>query len=157
SSWDRIKPGVSVLDVPVGGLTPDEAQAQIRPRALAILDQPLQIQLDGSTWTTSARQLGVDLDPQVLAHNPYAVCRESAPNTALAEQLTALRVGYQINVAGEANGSMVDALVKRIAQQVDKTPRSAELQVHDDGSLGYATSEPGLKLDQPTSRAAIAQ
>jgi Putative peptidoglycan binding domain len=116
SSWNRIKPGVFVLDVPVGGLTTEEAQQQIAPRALAILDQPLQIQLNGSTWSTSARQLGVALDPQVLARNAYAVGRESSPAQALEEQLKALQSGHQVNVAGEVNGMMVDALVKRIAQ-----------------------------------------
>jgi vancomycin resistance protein YoaR len=157
SSWERVKPGVSVLDINLGGLTEKEAEQQIAPRALAILDQPLQIQLNGSTWTTSARQLGVNLDPEALAHNAYAVGRNASPTQAIREQLHALRDGYQIPVAGQVDGSMVDALVKRIAQQVDKAPRSADLQIEDDGSLKYTTSEPGLQLDQGTSRTAIAQ
>jgi hypothetical protein len=49
SSWNRVKPGVAVLDVNLGGLTLDQAQAQLAPRALAILDQPVQIQLDQSS------------------------------------------------------------------------------------------------------------
>jgi vancomycin resistance protein YoaR len=156
-SWNRVKPGVSVLDVPVGGLTIDEAQARIAPRALAILDQPVQVQLDNTTWTTSARQLGVSLDPAVLARNAYAVGREGPFQQALTSQLDALRSGYQVPVVGLADGAMLDALVQRIAQQVDKTPRAAELSIQDDGSLSFTTSATGMQLDRSTSRAAIAQ
>src|SRR6476660_1875588 len=79
SSWNRIKPGVAVLDVELGGLTVDQAQAQLTPRAVAILDQPVQVQLDQATWTTSARQLGVRLDPGDLAVAAYAIGRDGAP------------------------------------------------------------------------------
>ena len=79
SSWNRVKPGVTVLDVNLGGLTLDQAQAQLAPRALAILDQPVQVQLDQSTWSTSARQLGVHLDADDLAAAAYAVGRDGSP------------------------------------------------------------------------------
>jgi vancomycin resistance protein YoaR len=157
SSWNRIKPGVSVLDVPVGGLTIDEAQARIAPRALAILDQPLQVQLGTTTWTTSARQLGVALDPAALARNAYAVGRDGSVAQTLEVQLETLRGGYQVPVVGQADGAMLDALVQRVAQQVDKAPRSAELSIQDDGSLRFTTSAMGVQLDRATSRAAIAQ
>jgi vancomycin resistance protein YoaR len=157
ASWDRVKPGVSVLDVPVGGLTIEQAQARIAPRALAILDQPLQVKLDDKTWTTTARELGVGLDPFALAHAAYAVGRDGSPIRAFQLQLEALRDGYPVSVVGQADGAMLDSLVGHIAQQVDQAPRTAELTINDDASLGFTTSEPGLQLDQGSSRSAIAQ
>jgi len=157
ASWSRIKPGVSVLDVPVGGLTLDEAQAQIAPRALAILDQPLQVQLDQSTWTTTARQLGVRLDPAELAHTAYGVGRDGSPSQVLEAQAAALRTGYQVPVVGQADGAMLDALVQRIADQYDRKPVAAHLTIGDDGALDFGASQPGVQLDRDTSRAAIAQ
>jgi vancomycin resistance protein YoaR len=157
ASWDRVKPGVSVLDVPVGGLTVADAQERIAPRALAILDQPVQVQLDDKAWTTSARQLGVGLDAAALAQAAYAVGREGSPTQALQVQMDALRTGYQVAVIGQADGAMLDSLVQRIAQQVDRAPRAADLSINDDASLGFTTSEAGLQLDQPSSRASIAQ
>jgi vancomycin resistance protein YoaR len=156
SSWSRIKPGITVLDVDLGGLTMDQAQAQLAPRALAILDQPVQVQLDQSTWTTSARQLGVRLDPQDLAAAAYAIGRDGTPLIQLQAQVTALQTGVDIPVISQADGSTVDAFVRRIAQQVDRPARSAQLAIGDDGKLTYVSSEPGMQLDQPTSRAAIA-
>jgi vancomycin resistance protein YoaR len=156
SSWNRVKPGVSVLDVPVGGLTLEQAQTQIAPRALAILDQPVSVQLDQQTWTTSPRQLGVRLDAAELASAAYAVGRESSPAQALESQISALRIGYQVPVLGQADGAALDALVQQIAQQVDRSPRSAGLSIKDDGSVDFSASQPGLQLDQTSSRAAIA-
>lgn len=157
ASWNRIKPGVAVLDVPVGGLTLQEAQERLAPRAVAILDQPVQVQLDQGNWTTSARQLGVQLDPADLAHNAFAVGRDGPPLTALKSQLEVLRYGAEIPVVGQADAAQLDALVRQVARQLDRPVRDARLVVNDDGSLEYTTSEPGLEVDQAASRAAIAQ
>ncbi|MBV9578825.1 MAG: VanW family protein [Chloroflexi bacterium] len=157
SSWNRVKPGVTVLDVNLGGLTLDQAQAQLAPRALAILDQPVQVQLDQSTWTTSARQLGVHLDPNDLATAAYAVGRDGTPLVELQAQVTALQTGVAVPVIGQADVSEVDALVQQIAQQVDTPAQSAQLTIQDDGTLNYVSSQPGMQLDQATSSAAIAQ
>jgi vancomycin resistance protein YoaR len=157
SSSNRVKPGVTVLDTNLGGLTLDQAQAQLAPRALAILDQPVQIQLDQSTWTTSARQLGVHLDAQDLASAAYAIGRDGSPFVELQAQVTALQAGVSVPVIGQADAAMVDDLVQRIARQVDRPARTAQLAVADDGTLTYVTSEPGLQLDQASARAAIAK
>jgi vancomycin resistance protein YoaR len=157
ASWNRIKPGVAVLDMPVGGLTPDEAQARLAPRALAILDQPLQVQLDQGSWTTSARQLGVRLDPVDLAQSAFEVGRDAAVLPALKSQLEVLRDGTTLAVVGQADAGQVDGLVRQIARQIDRPPRDARLVLNEDGNVEFNTSEVGLQLDQATSRLAIAQ
>jgi vancomycin resistance protein YoaR len=157
ASANRVKPGVQVLDVPVGGLTLQEAQARLAPRALAILDQPVSIQLNTQTWTTSARQLGVRLDPVELATAAYKVGRAEEPIQAFSKQVQVLQTGFELPVVGQADGSEVDALVHQIANQIDRPARDARLSLADDGTLEFTTSEPGVQLDQATARAAIAQ
>jgi vancomycin resistance protein YoaR len=157
ASWNRIKPGITVLDVPVGGLTAAEAQARLAPRALAILDQPVQIQLDQASWTTSARQLGVRLDPAELAAAAYAVGRDGTALNELESQLGVLRNGYDLPVFSQADGSQIDALVRQIAREVDRPARDARLALHDDGAIEFSTSEQGLQLDQSNARASISQ
>src|SRR6266568_4306977 len=157
ASWNRIKPGISVLDVPVGGLTLDEAQARITPRALAILDQPLQIKLDQASWTTSPRLLGVRLDPALLSQSAYAVGRDAPVIRELGAQLDVLRFGYDLPVFSQTDGSQVDALVRQVAREVDKPARDARLVLHDDGAVEFSTSEAGLQLDQASARSSIAQ
>jgi vancomycin resistance protein YoaR len=159
ASWNRVKPGVTVLNIDVGGLTLDEAQARLAPRALAIMDQPVQLQLGevNKTWTTTARQLGVKLDPAELASSAYAIGREPAPLTAVSMQLNVLQVGDEVPVVGQADGAMLDALVRQVAHEVDKPARDAQLTLNDDGTQEFTTSAEGLQLDQAPSRAAIAQ
>jgi vancomycin resistance protein YoaR len=157
ASWNRIKPGVMVLDVPVGGLTLQEAEARLAPRALAILDQPLQLQSNQGSWTTSARQLGVQLDPADLALNAYQVGREPQTVQALKSQLDVLRNGLEIPVVGQADAAQVDALVHQISKTVDRPARDARLGITAEQTLDYVTSEAGLQLDQAAAKAEIAQ
>src|SRR5205823_10092375 len=70
---DRITPGVSVLEVPVGGLTIEEARARLAPRAQSIVDQQLVLRLDDRHWDTSVRALGVRLDSTQLAQAAYRI------------------------------------------------------------------------------------
>ena len=157
ASANRVKPGVQVLDVPVGGLTLQEARDKLTPRALAILDQPVSIQLNTQTWTTSARQLGVRLDPTDLATAAFKVGRADEPVQALSQQVQLLQSGLELPVVGLADGSQVDALVQQIARQVDRPARDAKLVLNGDGSLDFTTSETGIQLDQANARASIAQ
>jgi vancomycin resistance protein YoaR len=157
ASWNRVKPGVTVLNIAVGGLTLDEAQQRLAPRALAILDQPVEAQLGQSTWTTSARHLGVRLDPAELAQAAYAVGRDRSWLVSGQTQLDVLRSGYDVPVISQADGSQLDDLVRQIARTIDTPARNAALVLADDGMLEFTTSQPGVQLDQPASRAAIAQ
>src|SRR5438270_91923 len=70
---DRIAPGVSVLEVPVGGLTIEEATARLAPRTQSIMDQQLVLQLGDRHWDTSVRALGVRMDSARLAQAAYSI------------------------------------------------------------------------------------
>src|SRR6266536_3370715 len=157
TTWDRVAPGVSVLDVPVGGLTLEQAQARIAPRTQTILDQQLTLQLDDRTWQTSARSLGVRLDATRLAESAYVIGRDDSPLTRLRAQLDGMRRGVDVPVVEEADGARLDRLVASIAAEVNKPAREAHLSLSDSGEISFGTSETGLLLDQPASRAQIVQ
>src|SRR4051794_30275196 len=96
STWDRVMPGVSVLDVSLSGLTEAEAQARLAPRMAELLDQPLVLKYADRSWSTSPRGMGVRLDPADLAHAAFAVGRAGAPRDALREQLEVWRAGHEV-------------------------------------------------------------
>jgi vancomycin resistance protein YoaR len=157
ATWNRITPGVAVLDVTIGGLTLPEAEARLAPRVSAILDQRLELSLRERTWITSARDLGVRLEPAELARRAYGVGRDGPPLARLNAHLDALRGGAEIPVFEEADGAQIDALVARIAAEVFEPVRDARLVLREDGILEFATSQAGLELDQGASRAEVAQ
>jgi len=156
ATLERITPGVSVLNVAVGGLTVSEAQARLAPRAAAILDQPLDISIGDRSWATSPRGLGVRLEPAELAQRAYAIGRSGSVTSRVRAHVDALQGGVDIPVVEQADSNQIDALVARIAADVHKPVRNAKLVLHDNGTLEFATSEPGLELDQPASRQEIA-
>jgi vancomycin resistance protein YoaR len=157
TTWNRITPGVSVLDVSIGGLTVQEAQSRLTPRTLAILDQQLTLQLDDRHWETSARALGVRLDSALLAQSAYALGRDGAPLARFEAQLDALHGGVEVPVIEQADGAQLDALVADIAAQVDTPAVAAHLSLDDTGALDFGTSATGLQLDQAASRTELAQ
>jgi vancomycin resistance protein YoaR len=157
TTWDHIAPGLSVLDVPVGGLTVQEAQAKLAPRTQLLLDQQLTLQLDQRTWQTSARALGVRLEATRLAQSAYAIGRDGSPLTKLRAQIDGMRHGVEVPVVEEADGARLDELVSGIATQVNKPARAAHLALSDSGELDFGASETGLQLDQAASRTQVVQ
>jgi vancomycin resistance protein YoaR len=154
---DRVKPGVSVLGIAVGGLTLDDAAARLVPRTAAVLDQPLQVEAADHTWSTSARALGLRLDPSELAQDAYRVGRQASPFGVLTDQLRALRNGTDVSVSRTTYADDLDGLVSQIAGELDTPSRNAALSLNDDGTMTYVTSQVGLQIDQAASRDQLAQ
>lgn len=157
ASWDRIKPGVSVLGIGIGELTSAEAAARLRPRTAAILDQPLQLEFGDRSWTTSPRALGLRLDPADLAEDAYRVGRQGSLLDQIHDQLQALQVGTDVPVIRTTDQSELDAMLQRISADLDKAPLDAHLELTENGTVVFSESQPGLQLDKPESRAALAQ
>ncbi|MFI5042047.1 MAG: L,D-transpeptidase family protein [Acidimicrobiales bacterium] len=59
---DRILPGVTISGVQVGGMTRDEAIAAVQEEASGRLGAPIQVSLDGRTWTVTPQELGRHTD-----------------------------------------------------------------------------------------------
>jgi hypothetical protein len=64
ANWDKITPGVTALGTSVGGMYRGEAVARLTPGVQQLLDRPLDIRGDDRTWHTTARDLGLRLDPR---------------------------------------------------------------------------------------------
>jgi vancomycin resistance protein YoaR len=157
ASRDRMLPGIVVLGVPVGGLTLQEAAARLGPASAAILDAPLQLELGERRWATTPRTLGVKLDPGELAAGAFGVGHAGSLSTNLREQLDALWSETVVSVTSAADGRALDDLMKRIADETDTQPRDARLELAEDGTLTYQTSQTGAALDQPGSRDLVAR
>src|SRR5262249_51537428 len=149
---DRVMPGVRILGVPVGGLAVSEASAELSPRAAALLDQPLTIQFDDKSWSTSPRGMGLQLDPDDLAASAFQVGRNEPPLQLLREQVALLHGGAALSVSRTAAGSEVDALLARIASELDHPAVNAEIGLADDGTINFRPSQPGLEVDRAASR-----
>lgn len=157
ATWDRIAPGVSVLGLQVGGLTRGEAAAQLAPRVEALLARPLALRYGDRSWDTTARDLGVRLDPANLAEAAYKVGREGNPFARLTEQLGALAAGRTLAVSSTTDQAALDASLTRVARDLDRAPQDARLGLARDGTVQYTPGLNGLSVDVPATRERVAQ
>ena len=157
ASRDRVLPGVAVLGVPVGGLTVQDAAARLGPASAEILDQPLSLRVGDRTWTITPRGAGLKLDPSELAQSAYRIGHGSSTLANVGAHLAALRTDTGVPITSTADGTGIQTLIAGIAAEVDTQPRAAVLQLADDGTVTYQTSQTGLALDQTAARQLVAQ
>ena len=155
SSGDRILPGVRVLGLPLGGLTKDEAAARLSPRSAAILDQPVEITASTRQWTTTPRALGARLDPVELASAAYGVGHRGSPAARIREQLRTLQADTDVPTTTSADGGQLDLLLARMAVDIDHPAKEAVLDLAEDGTIAFETSQTGLALDRSSARAMV--
>src|ERR1051326_6061984 len=119
ANWDKITPGVTALGTTVGGLPRPEAVARLTPGVQQLLDRPLDIHGGDQTWHTTARELGLRLDPNELVGAAYRVGREGNPLSRLGEQLDTLTHGRVVSAASTTDRGALDGSISAMAQQVE--------------------------------------
>jgi vancomycin resistance protein YoaR len=155
ATGDRIMPGVHVLGLPLGGLKPDDAAAQLAPRSTAILDQPIVFRAGARQWMASPRSLGAALDPAELADAAFAIGHTGSPLTRLGEQARTLESETNMSSTSSAEAAAIDRLLARVVADVDHPSKAAVLELADDGTISFAPSEPGEAVDQAAARGVI--
>lgn len=148
-NWDKISPGVSALGTSVGGMSREEAIARLQPGVQQLLDRPLDISASetGQVWHTTARDLGLRLDPTELAQAAYDVGRTGNPLSRLGDQLDALSRGRPISVDRTTDVAALDNALGAMAAQINRAPVDAHLALAQDGSLQSSGAQPGLSVD----------
>ena len=134
-----------------------DAATRLGPASTAILDQPLGLQVGDRVWTITPRGAGLKLDPSELAQSAYRVGHGNSTVANVGAHLAALRADTGVPISSTADGTGIDALIARIAAEVDTQPRDAVLQLGEDGTITYQTAQTGLALDQEGARQVVAQ
>jgi len=151
---DRIYPGVTVSGLDVGGLTAEEAAAQIAEQqpghdeVVELVDPGDKLNLlDDRSWTFTRAELGLVPDPWAAADAAYREGRNTA------NPLTALWTPLLLRLGGEDVAAKVpwDAETARQAlidlkEEVDLAPRNAVLEVRN-GELVERSASPGRTMD----------
>ena len=154
ANWGKISPGVSALGTDVGGLSRPEAVARLLPGVQQLLDRPLDITASdsGQTWHTTARALGLRLNPDELVGAAYNIGRSGNPFDRLGDQLGALVRGRAISVDSTTDVSALDSALASMSTQVNRAPIDAHLTIAKDGSIQSTDAQPGEALNVVASR-----
>ena len=153
-NWDKVTPGVTALGTQVGGMSRNEAVARLRPGVQRLLDRPLDITSAdaGQTWHTTARDLGLRLDPDELVTAGYQDGRAGGPFDRLGDQLDTLLHGRSVSMASTTDAAALDSALTRIAQRINRPPTDARLALAKDGSIQSSSAQLGLAVDVAASR-----
>src|SRR5437868_5225176 len=111
ANWDKVTPGVTALGNSVGGMSKAEAIGRLTPGVQRLLDRPLDIHGGEQTWHTTARDLGLRLDPNELVGAAYQIGRQGAPFDRLGEQLNSLSKGRTVSVASTTDRAALDGSI----------------------------------------------
>jgi vancomycin resistance protein YoaR len=152
ANWDKVTPGATVLGTSIGGLSQTEAVARLTPGVQQRLDRPLDIRGAGQTWHTTARDLGLRLDPNELVGAAYQVGRRGNPLARLGDQLDTLTHGRAVSAASTTDRAALDGSLAIMAHQVERQPTDARLNLANDGAIQAAGAQDGLAVDVSASR-----
>jgi vancomycin resistance protein YoaR len=143
----RIFPGVTMMDVDLGGLTPQQAEEKIA----SSFDYPgsgsLVLKNADKTWNYSPAQLGLFLDPKASAQNAFNEGREGSFFHRIDQQLSAARSGIMIAPTYIFDQRLTASVLGQIAAQVNHPLIEADISLTGI-DVKVRSGETGRELDQ---------
>src|ERR1700716_590699 len=152
ANWDKVTPGVNALGNSVGGMSKAEAVARLTPGVQRLLDRPLDIHGGDQTWHTTARDLGLRLDPNELVGAAYLVGRQGGPFDRLGEQLDTALHGRTVSATSTTDRAALDGSLANMAHQIERPPTDAKLSLSGAGVIQASPAQDGLAVDMAKSR-----
>ncbi|MGI6367346.1 MAG: VanW family protein [Anaerolineae bacterium] len=153
---DRIFPGVSVQQVPVGGLTRVEA-VQALHQALEQQELPyVRLQSDQQAWIFSTTSLGGSLDVASAANQAWELGRGGVFRQDLVTRARLLWRGYDLVPDFRLEPGLSLAPLRQIALQTGSAPRRAQVWVAG-LDVNNTDARTGRDLDIAAAQVAISQ
>jgi len=142
----RIYPNVTVLDVNLGGLTPDEASDRLM-EALSHYDAGKLTLSDGErTWAVPWSEAGLRLDVDATVQTAFAVGRADQHLENLLSILNMREGRYKVAPVFAIDPAKARGVLEQIVPQVSVPPTDATLHLEGD-QLIAVPGQPGRALD----------
>ncbi|MFN8591561.1 MAG: VanW family protein [Thermomicrobiales bacterium] len=151
---EKIFPAVSVADVPIGGLTYQEATAALAQRADQIEVSPITFTLAGKTWSTTYRDIGVSIDAEDAVSHAAAVGREPSPLRRLQSFAGIVGDGERVSLPVALDFKQLDAWFDTIDSDLGTPARNASVTI-DGSNVAIVPEVDGKVVDRERARAAI--
>ena len=143
---DEIAPGVSLLDVPVGGLSLDEARQRVAMRADELHGQRVIIRYGDKTWKPTLEDLGVTYDSDAGLRRALSIGHGRDIIGGLSRWLGLGAAPVQIDVPIQVDTGKLGRYGERRMKELGLAPVDADLQV-DGVEVSITPDMPGLVVD----------
>jgi vancomycin resistance protein YoaR len=143
----RIYPGVAMLNLELGGLTPRQAEEKISASFAYPQTGSIRLANEDKYWQYSPAELGLFLDPKASAQNAFNVGREGAFFHRINQQLSAARSGITLAPTYIFDQRLTAAVLGQIATQINHALIEADITVTGI-EVHVRSGETGRELDQ---------
>jgi vancomycin resistance protein YoaR len=126
----KIYPGVSVAGVSLGGLTPEDAAAQLAAQFTFPNTGKIVFQDGSQVWIATPAELGLNLDAQSSAQAAYQWGRSGGPLTRLSDRYAAWHGGRFLSPVMLYNETAAQQYLDQIVSQVNRPTVEASLSVN---------------------------
>jgi lipoprotein-anchoring transpeptidase ErfK/SrfK len=129
---ERLLPGTTIASIEVGEITPEEAVDLVTAHVDGRLDRTITVVHGDTNWTTTPRELGATTDVDLIV----AASAERASDLGFTDLVQLRWLGSRSQFAEDVTVTVpeaeVEALVSRLADELDRAPRDAEIAWEDE-------------------------
>ncbi|MGB3307003.1 MAG: VanW family protein [Thermomicrobiales bacterium] len=151
---DRIYPAVIVGDVPVGGLTVQEAENRLNQRATELENGTITFTYQGMTWTPKLSELGATVDVSSSLDKAEKLGRTGDVQSRLAFTGDLIRSDQTVPLRTTINTDTLDAWFDQVDASINHRAVDAAIVI-DNGTAKITPDATGTIVDRPTASAQI--
>lgn len=154
----RILPGITVNGVPLGGLTPDEAEAVLRDRLVGGDNSTLTLTDGSQSWSATAHDLGVQFDTTATVADAMTLGREGNLVEQWTNRVTLWRGADlgRIQPHYTRDITAIDTLLTQIANTVNRDPQDGAITIQG-LTVSVTPERSGVQLDYAASHESLLQ
>jgi len=141
----RIFSNVTVQDLSLSYMRPDEARAALQRQYMAFLATPIEFQFAGRTWQPTADQLGVSLEIDAAVERAYAVGRGANLLRSVPEAIATWRDGVELPLRLTIDQPRMQAYLTELAREIEVAPQNAQVSIRN-GAVISAPARLGRQL-----------
>ncbi|HET6948053.1 MAG TPA: VanW family protein [bacterium] len=143
----RIFPGISIETLPVGGLTPAEAEYAVGRLAEARLGRPLVVHLATEEVVFTHAELGLRVGTEGAVQRAFELGRLGPWWQRARTRLRIARGGASVPLRIELDRRALRRLIMRLSEEISPVPQEAEVSVSRGEVVMVRPGRPGRTLD----------
>jgi vancomycin resistance protein YoaR len=144
---EEIHRGVSIGEVDVGGMTPDEAREAVERDAAATFEK-ISFGTGSEAFSLSGEELGVKPDAAAAVDEAYTVGRRGNVFQRISEVSRSYFGGVQVDLRAGYDEQAAGKALDRAAGEFNREPQNASFTVTDAGKVEVKEAREGRVLDK---------
>jgi vancomycin resistance protein YoaR len=147
--YNKVHAGVSVAGQTLGGLTPDEATAELNTMVDKAQQSGIVLTNGDDTWTIMPEEVGTAMDVEGAVASAMAVSREGNFFSDLGKRLDLYFNDVDLPLSGSVDSAMLSEAVADVAREIDVAPVDAGLEI-EGTEIKVIEDQTGTAVDQAT-------